>query len=70
MNTVDLIVLACTLADPSACHEYHLLFQSEGSLRNCTMQAPPYLARWAEEHPRFRVVRWHCDWPDHEDRKS
>jgi len=34
------------------------------------MQAPPYLAQWTEEHPKFRVVRWHCEWPDREDQKS
>jgi hypothetical protein len=69
MNLVDLIVLACTVANPDACHEYHLLFQSAGSLRACTMQAQPYLAQWIGEHPSFRVKRWHCAWPGQEDEK-
>jgi hypothetical protein len=70
MNLMDLILLACTLASPGACREYHVLLQSSGSLRSCMMQAPPYLARWAEEHPGLRIARWHCAWPDREEEKS
>jgi hypothetical protein len=67
MQLVDLILLACTLVNPGSCHEYHILLQSAGSLRACTMQAEPYLAQWAGEHPNLRVARWHCAWPDRED---
>jgi hypothetical protein len=66
MNLVDLIVLACSLADPSSCREHHLLFESRGSLQACVMQAKPTLAQSAGEHPDLRVVSWHCDWPDSE----
>lgn len=69
MQLVDLILLACTLTNASACHEYHILFESAGSLKSCTMQAQPYLAQWVGEHPKFRVARWHCAWPDQEDEK-
>jgi hypothetical protein len=65
MNLVDLILLACTLANPGSCRE----FQSAGSLRSCMMQAQPYLAQWAGEHPAFRVAKWRCAWPDQEDGK-
>ncbi len=70
MQLVDLIVLACALINPGACHEYHLLFQTAGSLRGCTMQAQPYLAQWIGEHPNVRVARWRCAWPDNEGDKS
>jgi hypothetical protein len=82
MNLVDLILLACMLAnpaanpatnpgadpapDPASCHEYHVLFQTSGSLQSCMMQAQPYLAQWSGEHPAFRIVRWRCAWPDQE----
>lgn len=69
MNLIDLILLACTIASPSACHEYHLLFQSSGSLQSCMMQAPPYLAQWAGEHPAFQIKRWRCAWPGEEEGK-
>jgi hypothetical protein len=70
MNLVDLIILACTLASPGTCHEYHMMVQSAGSLRTCVMQAQPYLAQWAGDHPTLRVARWHCEWPSQEDEKT
>ena len=69
MQLIDLILLACSLANPTACHEYHVLFESAGSLQSCTMRAQPYLAQWVGEHPNYRVARWHCAWPDKEDEK-
>jgi hypothetical protein len=70
MNLVDLVVLACTLASPSVCHEYHNLFQSAGSLRSCMLQAPPFLAQWVDAHPGYRIARWRCAWPDQEGEKT
>jgi hypothetical protein len=70
MHLVDLVLLACALANPGACREYHLMFQTAGSLRSCMMQAQPYLAQWVDDHPNFRVARWHCAWPDQEGEKS
>jgi hypothetical protein len=70
MQLIDLILLACSLTDPTACHEYHVLFQSAGSLEACTIRAQPYLAQWVGDHPNFRIARWHCAWPDREDEKS
>ena len=66
MNLIDLILLACTIASPTSCHEFHVLLQSSGSLQACMMQAPPYLAQWVGEHPSYRVARWRCAWPDQE----
>lgn len=69
MNLVDLILLACTLANPDVCKEYHMLFQTSGSLQSCVAQAQPYLAQWAGEHPAYRIKRWRCAWPDQEEGK-
>lgn len=66
MNMVDLILTVCALAHPGVCHDQHLLFQSHGSLRACMMQAEPYMAQWASEHPNVRIVRWRCDWTQQE----
>ena len=66
MNLIDLVLLVCSLANPTSCQEQHLLFESQGSLRTCMLQAPPYIAQWVGEHPGVRVARWHCDWPDSE----
>lgn len=66
MNMVDLIVLLCSLANPSVCQERHMLFESHGSLETCMREAQPYLAQWIGEHPDLRVARYRCDWPEHE----
>jgi hypothetical protein len=70
MQLVDLIVLACTMTHPAVCRNYHLVFQWEGSLRTCTMQAEPRLEQWSAEHPTLQITRWHCAWPTQEDEKS
>jgi hypothetical protein len=70
MRLVDLVLRVCTAANPDACREFHLMFQTAGSLRGCMMQAQPYLAQWVGDHPNFHIVRWHCAWPDQEDKKS
>jgi hypothetical protein len=67
MALVELIVLACAISDPKACHEYHIEFETQGSLRSCMMRAEPYLAQWAGEHPSLTIMRWHCAWPGQED---
>jgi len=67
---LDLILLACSLANPNACREYHMLLRTPGSLRACASQAQPYLAQWVGEHPYARIVRWHCAWSEQEDDKS
>ena len=66
MNLVDLIVLACSISDPTSCRELHLKFDTTVSLQACVMQAQPYLAQWAGEHPNLTVKRWHCEWPERE----
>ena len=68
MDLVDLIVLACTIASPTSCREYHLSLEMNGSLRACAMKAQPTLAQWAGEHPNLTVMRWHCAWPNRERR--
>ena len=70
MNLVDLIILVCSLADPNACKEQHLLLQSSGSLASCVWQAQPYLAQWVGEHPNVRIAAWHCAWPETEDKPA
>jgi len=34
------------------------------------MQAQPYLAQWAGDHPGYRVTNWRCAWPDQEEEKG
>jgi hypothetical protein len=63
MGLIELVLTVCTLAQPAACEEQHLEFASNGSLSQCTMAAPPYIAQWIGEHPKWTAVRWHCEYP-------
>jgi len=70
MRLIDLILLACNLSNPTACHEYHILMQSAQSLQACTIRAQPFLAQWSDDHPNLRIARWRCASPEREDEKS
>ena len=48
---IELILTVCALNAPTQCEEQRLQFVSQGSLMQCMMQAPPYIAAWSEEHP-------------------
>ncbi len=64
MDLIDLILTVCLLADPAKCRTEHLYFESHGTLFQCMLLAPPEIAKWTEEHPALKVVRWRCAWPD------
>lgn len=68
MSLVELIVMVCSTFAPGACSEKHFLFETPGSLNTCMMQALPYLAQWAGEHPNDRIAKWRCAWPSQEGR--
>lgn len=66
MNLVELIVIVCSIMTNNACSEKHFVFESQGDLSNCMVEAQPYLAKWADGHPNARIARWRCAWPDQE----
>lgn len=68
MNPIDLIVTVCAVLSPSVCEETHLTFSGGESLRQCTMGAPPYIAQWVGEHPKWTAVRWRCEYPHSNDK--
>ncbi len=63
---IELILTVCALTAPSQCDEQRLQFVSQGSLMQCMMQAPPYIAEWSNEHPAEHVTRWRCAFPGDE----
>ncbi|MCP9233066.1 hypothetical protein NMG46_22935 [Mesorhizobium sp. LMG 17147] len=66
MDMVDLILTVCLSANPGNCRDEHLYFESRGSLFQCMFLAPAEIAKWSQEHPRRRVVRWKCAFPSKE----
>jgi hypothetical protein len=57
---ITLILSTCLIADPGVCHDEVIPLSSEISAVRCVMTAPPHVAKWSEEHPQWRVVRWQC----------
>jgi hypothetical protein len=60
---LELILTVCALNAPNLCSEYRLPFVSQESLMQCAMEAPPYIAAWADQHPAARITRWRCAYP-------
>ena len=67
MGLIELIITVCALAEPSHCEDQHLQFTGGGSPSQCAMAAPPYIAKWIDTHPKWRAVRWRCDYPGKRD---
>lgn len=60
---LELVLTVCILAHPEKCVEQRILFESSGSLRQCTMSAPPILAQWGDQHREWFIQRWKCQYP-------
>jgi hypothetical protein len=68
MELIQLVLTVCAVASPSVCEETHLTFSYHGSLAQCAMQAPPYIAQWVGDHPKWNAVRWRCEYPHRNDK--
>ncbi|MER8960482.1 MULTISPECIES: hypothetical protein [unclassified Mesorhizobium] len=66
MDMVDLILTVCLSANPGNCRDEHLYFESRGSLFQCMFLAPAEIAKWSQEHPSLKVVRWKYALPSRE----
>jgi hypothetical protein len=63
MGMLELVVTVCAIAQPTLCEDQHLQFETRGSLAQCALAAPPYIAQWIGQHPKWAAVRWHCEVP-------
>lgn len=69
MGLIELVITVCATAQMSVCQDQYLQFQSGISTSQCAMSAPPYIAQWIAEHPKWTAVRWRCEYPaDHKTR--
>jgi hypothetical protein len=62
MGLMELVFTVCITAHMSVCEETHLQFEGSASLNQCALAAPPYIAQWIGEHPKWTAVRWHCEY--------
>lgn len=63
MRFIEIIFTVCALSQPTLCEEQHLQYSWNGSSTQCVMSAQPYIAQWINEHPKWQVTRWRCDYP-------
>jgi hypothetical protein len=63
MAMIEIVLTVCALAQPARCEDQHLQYESAGSLTQCAMGAPPYIAQWIGEHPKWSVAKWRCEIP-------
>ncbi|MBV9531219.1 MAG: hypothetical protein JO283_09155 [Bradyrhizobium sp.] len=68
MNPMDLVITVCAVLSPTTCQETRLVFSSDASLQQCAMAAPPYIAQWVGEHPKWIAVKWRCEYPHSNDK--
>lgn len=57
---VALIMTVCLHADRGQCQDREFIFESRGSLMQCMLGAPPFIADWSQTHPKWTVARWRC----------
>jgi hypothetical protein len=62
MGLIELVITVCATAQMSVCQDQYLQFQSSMSPSQCAMSAPPYIAQWIGEHPKWTAVRWRCEY--------
>ncbi len=69
MGLIEVIMTVCSLAHPDGCQEKHLQFADQGeTLMQCALEAPIYMAAWADEHPGQKITKWRCAYPNQEDK--
>ena len=60
---IELLFVACLIGEPETCEEKSLVFAEGLSRMACMSAAQPQLARWAIDHPGWRIAEWSCRTP-------
>ena len=55
-----IIISACLAGDPSVCKDYRVPLDESVDPSSCMMNAPPHIARWAEQHPGLVIAKFQC----------
>lgn len=57
---IAIVLSACMASDPNVCKDFRVPIDGGWDAMACAANAPPYFAKWAEEHPGWNIVRWKC----------
>ncbi len=55
-----IIIQACLIADPQVCQEHRIPVNGDASDSHCMLHAPPYFAKWSQDHPGWQIKKWRC----------
>lgn len=56
---IELVFVVCLQSEPQICEERAMMFVDVTPMA-CMMGAQPQLAKWANEHPKWKVSGWKC----------
>jgi hypothetical protein len=65
---IEIVLTVCALSLSDHCEDQHLQFAPGMSLKQCVINAQPYIAHWINEHPKWLVVRWRCEYGGSEEK--
>lgn len=57
---ITLVLSACLISNGDICRDHRIPLETEVSAVRCLFTAQLQIAKWTEEHPQWRVVRWQC----------
>jgi hypothetical protein len=63
MEMIAIVVTVCSLTQPDQCEDQRLVYEMHGSLKQCVMNAQPYIAQWIGDHPKWMIKSFHCEYP-------
>ena len=55
-----IIVSACLANNPTSCKDYHIPLDESIDQTSCVMHAPPYIAKWGDDHPHLVITKFRC----------
>lgn len=58
---IELVVAVCMIDQPSQCKDVYLNFEAASATpQQCMMDGQMEMAKWVEEHPNYRIMKWRC----------
>lgn len=57
---IAIVISACLIGEPGVCQKYRIPLARGVDSNNCMVNAQPHFAKWAVQHPRWKIMRWRC----------
>ncbi len=58
---IEIVFLACAIANPADCKDVRLNFMADHvTPQQCMMYGQHEIAKWSQGHPKWKVKKWRC----------